>query len=109
MPELRKDPIVQRWVIIAAERGQRPSDFRVEASTVEVNPKACPLCPNNEERTPPEVFAIRLDGSKPNTPGWLVRVVPNKFPALRLDGDLNRRGHGLVRHDERDWRSRGRD
>lgn len=95
MPELRKDPIVQRWVIIAAERGQRPSDFRVEASTVEVNPKACPLCPNNEERTPPEVFAIRLDGSKPNTPGWLVRVVPNKFPALRLDGDLNRRGMGL--------------
>ncbi len=95
MPELRKDPIVQRWVIIAAERGQRPSDFRTEAPIVDINPKACPLCPNNEGRTPPEVFAIRLDGSRPNTPGWLVRVVPNKFPALRLDGELNRRGMGL--------------
>ncbi len=95
MPELRKDPIVERWVIIAAERGQRPSDFRVETLTVNINPKACPLCPNNEDRTPPEVYAIRLDGSRPNTPGWLVRVVPNKFPALRLDGELNRRGLGL--------------
>ncbi len=95
MPELRKDPVVQRWVIIAAERGQRPSDFRTESPIVEVSPKSCPLCPNNEDRTPPEVFAIRLDGSKPNTPGWLVRVVPNKFPALKLDGELNRRGLGL--------------
>lgn len=95
MPELRKDPIIERWVIIAAERGQRPSDFRAETTIVDVNPKSCPLCPNNEDRTPPEVFAIRLDGSKPDTPGWSVRVVPNKFPALRLDGELNRRGIGL--------------
>ncbi len=95
MPELRKDPIVQRWVIIAAERGQRPSDFRTEAPVAEVNPKVCPLCPHNEDRTPPEVFAIRLDGSQPNTPGWLVRVVPNKFPALKLEGELNRRGLGM--------------
>lgn len=96
MPELRKDPIIQRWVIIAAERGQRPSDFKAETTVIDVNPKACPLCPNNEDRTPPEVFAIRLDGSKPNTPGWSVRVVPNKFPALSLNGDLNRRGIGLI-------------
>lgn len=95
MPELRKDPVVQRWVIIAAERGQRPTDFRTEAGAVEISPKACPLCPYNESRTPPEVFAVRLDGSLPNTPGWLVRVVPNKFPALQPDGDLHRRGMGL--------------
>lgn len=95
MPELRKDPIIQRWVIIAGERGQRPLDFKVETTVFDVNPKACPLCPNNEDRTPPEVFSIRLDGSKPDTPGWLVRVVPNKFPALKLDGELNRRGIGL--------------
>ncbi len=95
MPELRKDPVVQRWVIIAAERGQRPTDFRTEAGVVKVSPKVCPLCPYNEDRTPPEVFAVRLDGSLPNTPGWLVRVVPNKFPALQPDGDLQRRGMGL--------------
>ena len=95
MPELRKDPISQRWVIIAAERGQRPSDFRTEAPIVEVNPRVCPLCPHNEDRTPPEVFAIRLDGSQPNTPGWLVRVVPNKFPALIPNGRPQRVRLGL--------------
>ena len=95
MSELRKDPIVQRWVIIAAERGQRPSDFRSEALAKEVTPKACPLCPHNEDRTPPEVYALRPDGSQPDTPGWLVRVVPNKFPALQKEGEVRRRGFGL--------------
>lgn len=95
MPELRKDPIVQRWVIIAAERGQRPSDLRADTPIREVAPKACPLCPHNEDRTPPEVYAIRPNGSRPNTPGWLVRVVPNKFPALQQEGEARRRGLGL--------------
>jgi UDPglucose--hexose-1-phosphate uridylyltransferase len=95
MSELRKDPIVQRWVIIAAERGQRPSDFRSETTVKEINPRACPLCPHNEDRTPPEVYAVRPDGSQPNTPGWLVRVVPNKFPALRRDGEVRRKGWGM--------------
>ncbi len=57
----------------------------------------CPFCPGNEERTPPEVLAYRDDGS-PNTPGWSVRVVPNKFPALRIEGELERTGEGLYDH-----------
>jgi UDPglucose--hexose-1-phosphate uridylyltransferase len=45
--------------------------------------------------TPPEVFAIRPGGTLPNTPGWLTRVVSNRFPALRVEGELNRQGEGI--------------
>ena len=93
MPELRKDPIHGRWVIISTERGRRPSDFIVEAQ----RPSGgfCPLCEGNEDKTPPEVLAFRNNGTPPNKPGWSLRVVPNKFPALRIEGDLDREGEGI--------------
>ncbi len=94
MPELRKDPIIGRWVIISVERGRRPSDFneRVEMSSKK---GFCPFCPGNEATTPEEIFSYRDVNSKPNTPGWTLRIVPNKFPALRIEGDLNREGDGV--------------
>ena len=55
----------------------------------------CPLCEGNEDKTPPEIVAFRNNGTPPNTPGWTLRVVPNKFPALRMEGDLNREGDGI--------------
>jgi UDPglucose--hexose-1-phosphate uridylyltransferase len=93
MPELRKDPIIDRWVIISTERGKRPVFLIEEAPP----PKAamCPLCPGNEHMTPPEVYAIRPNNSPPNSPDWLLRVIPNKFPALRIEGSLNKEGVGL--------------
>ncbi|MGQ9645976.1 MAG: galactose-1-phosphate uridylyltransferase [Thermodesulfobacteriota bacterium] len=93
MPELRKDPIHGRWVIISTERSRRPSDFMPE----ERKPVGgfCPLCEGNEDRTPPEILAYRDNGTPPNSPGWTLRVVPNKFPALRIEGDLNREGEGI--------------
>jgi len=93
MPELRKDPIIDRWVIISTERGKRPV-FLID----EVPPSKtamCPLCPGNESMTPPEVYAIRQNGSPPNSADWTLRVVPNKFPALRIEGDLDKEGLGL--------------
>lgn len=93
MPELRKDPVLGRWVIISTERGRRPNDFQIQ--TRQRQSKLCPFCPNNESSTPPEVFAIRDNGSSPNSPGWTLRVIPNKFPALRIEGDLNREGEGI--------------
>lgn len=93
MPEFRKDPITGRWVIIATEHARRPADFSRE----HVLPKGlsvCPFCPGNEHLMPPEVLAYRNSG-KPNTPGWTLRVVPNKFPVLRVEGDLNREGEGM--------------
>lgn len=93
MPELRKDPVIGRWVIISTERGKRPSDFTV--GTRKRSAKLCPFCPNNESSTPPEVYSVRENGSRPNTPGWSIRAIPNKFPALRIEGDLNREGEGI--------------
>lgn len=95
MPELRHDPIQKRWVIIASERGRRPDDF----PRLEQPPGGgfCPFCEGNEGKTPPEIAAIGHYGRMPNSPGWQVRVVPNKFPALRIEGDLDRKGIGI--HD----------
>jgi UDPglucose--hexose-1-phosphate uridylyltransferase len=83
MPEFRKDPIVNRWVIIAAERAARPQEFAAPAERR--GGQACPFCEGNEDQTPPEVVAYRAAGVQVDRPGWRVRVVPNKFPALALD------------------------
>jgi UDPglucose--hexose-1-phosphate uridylyltransferase len=93
MPELRKDPIIGRWVIIATERGKRPHDFVIEEEVIKGG--FCPFCPGNEHTTPPEIFAYREPGTEPNTPGWSLRVVHNKFPALITQGDADRQGEGM--------------
>lgn len=93
MPELRKDPITGRWVIIATGRGRRPSDFL--RASVQLQGGFCPFCYGNEDKTPPEILCYRSNGGGPNSPGWNLRVVPNKFPALMIEGELNRQGEGL--------------
>src|SRR5439155_21863359 len=55
----------------------------------------CPFCPGHEEMTPREVLAYREDGSPANAPGWSLRVVPNKFPALQVEGQFDRTGEGM--------------
>lgn len=93
MPQLRKDPILGRWVIISTERGRRPSDFG--AVPEKRRGGFCPFCPGNEDKTPPEILVYGRDGGISNTPGWTLRVIPNKFPALQVEGDLGRRGEGI--------------
>jgi UDPglucose--hexose-1-phosphate uridylyltransferase len=80
MPEFRKDPTVDRWVIIATERAKRP--VHREASDTAL----CPFCAGNESLTPPEVLVFRDVGDPSRLPNWTVRVVPNKYPALVPDG-----------------------
>ena len=92
MPELRKDPITGRWVIISTERGKRPNDFLRE-SVIPREEKNCPFCVGNESRTPPEILVYGRNGGGPNTPGWSIRVVPNKFPALGIEGELDLVGY----------------
>ena len=94
MPELRKDPVTGRWVIISTERQKRPNDFLFERPKA-VGREDCPFCPGREDMTPPEVLAYRRNGGGSNGPGWDVRVVPNKFPALRVDGILDREPEGM--------------
>ena len=94
MPELRKDPIVGRWVIIATSgpSGRTTSSPRARRPG---EPRFCPFCEGQEDKTPPEILAYRDFGSRPNGPGWRIRVVPNKFPALKIEGNLNKRGDGI--------------
>lgn len=93
MPQLRKDPITNAWVIIAQERAKRPSDFNRERIS-DNSAAACPFCPGREVQTPPEVFAIREQGWS-NSDGWDVRVIPNKFPALSPEGGLDSQHQGI--------------
>jgi UDPglucose--hexose-1-phosphate uridylyltransferase len=90
MPEIRVDLITQERVIVATERSRRPHDFKKTETTAEPAPDfvpTCPFCVGNESMTPPEVDAFREAGTAPDTSGWWVRTVPNKFPALAPDSD----------------------
>jgi len=80
-------------VIIASDRSRRPVDFYREPVKIQ-GARLCPFCPGHESKTPPEVLSFR-DCGEQNAPGWRVRVVPNKFPALRVEGQLDREGEGL--------------
>jgi UDPglucose--hexose-1-phosphate uridylyltransferase len=93
MPELRKDPVIGRWVIVATERAKRPDQFSVQAENVPE--KDCPFDEGRESQTPPEIYAVRRDNSSRNAPGWQLRVVPSQTPFLRIEGGLDRRGRGL--------------
>ncbi|HER24241.1 MAG TPA: galactose-1-phosphate uridylyltransferase [Candidatus Atribacteria bacterium] len=83
MTELRKDPIIDNWVIISTERGRRPLDYKIK--TEEKRKSNCVFCEGNEDKTPPEIFSFREEGTSENTPGWKVRVVSNKYPALKME------------------------
>ncbi len=94
MPELRKDPIIGRWVIIATERARRPDQFSGHVHDPKEE-KICPFCEGKEENTPPEIYAIRPCNSTRNGLGWDLRVIPSISPFLRVEGDLDRRGNGV--------------
>src|SRR5215207_4844338 len=85
--EVRVDPLSGLKVIIAAARAGRPGghfDLEPEAP---IDPEKDPFLPGHEDRTPPELHALRANGGPPDTPGWSVRVVPNLYPALAPGGD----------------------
>jgi UDPglucose--hexose-1-phosphate uridylyltransferase len=92
MTELRKDPVVGRWVIISTERAKRPQEFPPEPPARREG--VCPLCPGSERMTPPEILAFR-EGGQTNDPNWTLRVVPNKFPALQIEGELGKAADGI--------------
>ncbi len=93
MAELRRDPILGRWGIINTDNPVNLDDFEKEQH--EPKKGLCVFCYGNEDKTPIEIEAFRLADTKPNTPGWTVRVIPNKFPALQIEGSLDKRGLGI--------------
>jgi len=95
MSELRQDPVTGVWVVIAPERKKRPRLFHRGSARDLTGSKDCPFCAGNEGLTPPEILAVRPPGTPAGGPGWQLRVFPNRFPALRVEGNLERRGDGL--------------
>lgn len=95
-PEYRRDPVTGRWVIIAPERASRPlglADTKPHARR-NIERDECPFCDGHEHDTPHESFAVRTLGTAPNGPGWQLRVVPNKFPAVRPSTDTDLKSTG---------------
>ncbi|MEI9999537.1 MAG: galactose-1-phosphate uridylyltransferase [Verrucomicrobiota bacterium] len=91
-PEFRRDPLHDTWVVFAPERQRRPQDYKpavLQAGALD------PFAEGNERLTPPEVYAARKEKTRPNEPGWRVRVVPNRYPALRIEGQLEATPEGL--------------
>src|SRR5438067_347718 len=81
-PELRIDPLTGLRSIIAGSRAGRPGGDLSAPPAPTIDPDSDPFAEGHEDRTPPEVYAVRPNGGGPNTPGWSVRVVPNLYPAL---------------------------
>jgi UDPglucose--hexose-1-phosphate uridylyltransferase len=88
LPELRIDPLSGHRTIVAGERSRRPGGEPRCAPPEPIDPEQDPFAEGNEQRTPPELYALRRDGSAADSPGWRVRVVPNLYPALSAPGDV---------------------
>ena len=93
MSELRRDPIIGRWNIIEADTPAGPGAFEADPHTPSGG--KCPFCAGHEAMTPPEIYVVRPPGSHSNGAGGSLRVVSNKFPALKIEGELGRRGLGV--------------
>ena len=87
MPEIRVDPLTGLRAIVAAERATRPGAGLSASPAEPIDPDKDPFAEGHEDRTPPEVFAVRPGGGPPDSPGWAVRVVPNLYPALGPGGE----------------------
>ena len=89
--EVRKDYLLDRWVVIATERGRRPSDFAKKDRQQQSSSSVCPMCPSNEHMTPPATLVYLKHGNSIKKTkdkdslrhkDWLIRVVPNLYPAF---------------------------
>jgi len=101
MSELRQDVTTREWVIISTERARRPHEFSPaqagqEPAALPEYSETCPFCLGNEALTPGELFALREEGKR-DDPSWQVRVIPNKFPALRGESEPTRLHEGMFR------------
>lgn len=93
--ELRRDPITGNWTIVLKNGVPIERIIEQVQTRPPVRMQTCSYCESHEHETPPEISTIRREGSQPNEPGWLVRVIPEKYPVLQIHGDLNNRGLGI--------------
>lgn len=108
MSQIRKDYLLERWVIIVSKRARRPTDFPTRTSE-RIDNKTCPFCPGNEKMTQP-AFLLYLpcdggikkgrDADGERVKNWLVRCVPNLFPALSPRKSITLTGDELHKRDD---------
>jgi UDPglucose--hexose-1-phosphate uridylyltransferase len=85
VPEIRVDPLSGHKTIVAGERSRRPGGEPRCPAPAPIDAERDPFAEGHEDRTPPELYAVRAGGAAANGPGWSVRVVPNLYPALDAD------------------------
>ena len=85
MPEIRIDPLSGHRTIVAGERSLRPGGEPRCPAAAPIDVRRDPFAEGHEDRTPPELYAVREAGGAANGSGWSVRVVPNLYPALAAD------------------------
>ena len=92
MAQLRREPIARRWVLVTTDDVRGPSDYLPFKPPYKPQEPGgpCPFCPGNEGMTPKETFSLSGVGK-----GWSVRVIPNKFPFFRIEGEFDRRPEGM--------------
>lgn len=100
MSELRKDPVSKRWVIFSPEREHRPNDYEKKdqecTQHIEEDISNCPFCEGKEKISGDEILAYeKTPGREPNSPGWWIRVLENKYPALKNEPKLGKKGIGI--------------
>lgn len=99
MSEIRKDPASHTWIVLATERGKRPSDFREAPKTKKpAVASGCPFCGEGEMTVPPKEFSIWPGEIDKKTGKWLTRVLPNRFPALKASLELTQGQADTVYH-----------
>lgn len=92
MPELRRDPVVGYWTIIATERSRRPIEFMPRGPVKE---RPCPFCEGEESQTTHEVYAVRKIDSQPDRSGWQVRAIASRMPILSSEASFERHEDGI--------------
>lgn len=93
MPQLRKDPVTSRWVIVNIEHPKSAELFNVQPHIK--SSRTCPFCPGNEAMTPPPILVHGPTAGAKGLGSWQIRVVPNKFPALRIEESNDKSGFGV--------------
>jgi UDPglucose--hexose-1-phosphate uridylyltransferase len=104
MPEVRIDPLSGHRTIVAGERSRRPGGEpggHIRDGTPDpIDPERDPFADGHEDRTPPELYAVRPGGGPPDSPGWTVRVIPNLYPALTPSDAVAGDGHPVAGEEE---------
>jgi UDPglucose--hexose-1-phosphate uridylyltransferase len=96
VPEVRLDPLSGHRTIVAGERSRRPGGAPTCAPAESIDRERDPFAEGHEDRTPPELYAVRPDGGPANGPGWTVRVVPNLYPALEPSDESEAAPRSLI-------------